>query len=70
MKQPLVLLAALAAAAPDAMAAGIELTEPADTALAVDPEWEGQALFVADLGQSPTLFLDTVAASATPPECG
>ena len=110
---------ALAALAPDAMAAEIELTEPADTALAVaisdavdattetvgncigeggthqdclcagaaeiaairtaldealavHPGWEGQALFVADMGdgQSLTLFLGTVAASAAPPECG
>ncbi len=109
----------LATPAPDAMAAEIELTEPADTALAVaisdavdvttervgkcieeggahrdclcagaaeiagilaaldaalavHPEWEGQALFVADMGdgQSLTLFLDTVAASSAPPECG
>jgi len=43
-----------------------------DAALAVHPGWEGQALFVADMGdgQSLTLFLDTVAASAAPPECG
>ncbi len=43
-----------------------------DAALAVHPEWEGQALFAADKGdgQSLTLFLDTVAASAAPPECG
>ncbi len=41
-------------------------------ALAVHPEWEGQALSVADTGdgQSLTLFLDTVAASSAPPECG
>ncbi len=41
-------------------------------ALAVHPEWEGQAVSVADMGngQSLTLFLDTVAASSTPPECG
>ena len=41
-------------------------------ALAVHPEWEGQALFVADMGdgQSLTLFLDTVAASSAPPDCG
>ncbi len=43
-----------------------------DEALAVHPEWEGQALFVTDSGdgQSLTLFLDTVAASSTPPDCG
>ena len=43
-----------------------------DAALAVHPGWEGQALFVADMGdgQSLTLFLDTVAASAAPPDCG
>ncbi len=43
-----------------------------DEALAVHPGWEGQALFVADMGdgQSLTLFLDTVAASAAPPDCG
>ncbi len=43
-----------------------------DEALAVHPGWEGQALFVADMGdgQSLTLFLDTVAASSAPPECG
>ncbi len=43
-------------------------------ALAVHPEWEGQAVSVADTGdgefQSLTLFLDTVAASAAPPDCG
>ena len=43
-----------------------------DDALAVRPEWEGQSLFVADKGdgQSLTLFLDTVAASSAPPDCG
>jgi len=43
-----------------------------DAALAVHPEWEGQALSLADKGdgQSLTLFLDTVAASSTPPDCG
>jgi hypothetical protein len=43
-----------------------------DDALAVHPEWEGQSLFVADKGdgQSLTLFLDTVAASSAPPDCG
>ncbi len=43
-----------------------------DKALAVHPEWKDQALFVADKGdgQSLTLFLDTVAASAAPPDCG
>jgi len=42
-----------------------------DSALAAHPEWAGQALFVADKGdgQSLTLFLDTVAASSTPPDC-
>ncbi len=118
MKHTLILLAALALAAP-ASADEIELTEPADTALAVaisdavdattervgncigeggahqaclcagaaeiaairaaldqalaaHPEWQGQALFIADMGdgQSLTLFLDTVAASAAPPDCG
>ena len=121
MKPTLILLAALGLAtpAPDAMAAAIELTEPADTvlavaisdavdattervgqcigdggahqdclcaaaveiaavraalgeALAIHPEWEGQTLSVADAGggQFLTLFLDTVAASSAPPECG
>jgi hypothetical protein len=118
MKQTLALLAALALAAP-VSAAGIALTSPADTALAVaisdavdattervgkcigeggahqdclcagaaeiagvrdaldaalavHPEWEGQTLSVADKGdgQSLTLFLDTVAASSVPPDCG
>jgi hypothetical protein len=120
MKQPLVLLAALALAAP-AGAAEFELTEgddighavaisdavdmatetvgacidgggahrdclcaagpeiaqlrtALDDALAVHPEWRGQTISVADTGdgefQSLTLFLDTVAASATPPDCG
>ncbi len=43
-----------------------------DEALAIHPEWEGQAVSVADMGdgQSLTLFLDTVAASAAPPDCG
>ncbi|MHA1530088.1 MAG: hypothetical protein ACTSVG_13800 [Alphaproteobacteria bacterium] len=43
-----------------------------DAALAVHTEWEGQTLSVADKGdgQSLTLFLDTVAASSTPPDCG
>ncbi len=43
-----------------------------DEALAVHPEWEGGTLSVADQGdgQSLTLFLDTVAASAAPPNCG
>ena len=41
-------------------------------ALAVHSEWDGQSLFVADKGdgQSLTLFLDTVAASSAPPDCG
>jgi hypothetical protein len=117
MKQTLILLAALAFATP--AWAETEVTEPADTALAVaisdavdattehvgkciedggahqdclcagtaeiagirdalaaalavHPEWEGQTLSVADTGdgQSLTLFLDTVAASSAPPECG
>ena len=56
-------------------ASAAEITGVRDTlaaALAVHPEWEGQALFVADMGdgQSLTLFLDTVAASAAPPDCG
>jgi len=43
-----------------------------DAALAVHPEWEDQTLSVADKGdgQSLTLFLDTVAASSAPPDCG
>ncbi len=49
-----------------------EVRAALDEALAVHPEWEGQALFAADMGdgQSLTLFLDTVAASAAPPDCG
>ena len=43
-------------------------------ALAVHPEWADQAVSVADTGdgefQSLTLFLDTVAASSAPPDCG
>jgi len=41
-------------------------------ALAVHPEWEDATLFLANKGdgQSLTLFLDTVAASAAPPDCG
>ena len=120
MKRTLILLAALALGA-HASAAEIEVTEPADTALAVaisdavdattervgkciedggahqdclcasraeiagirdalaaalavHPEWADQAVSVADTGdgefQSLTLFLDTVAASAAPPDCG
>jgi len=43
-----------------------------DAALAAHPEWEGQTVSVADKGdgQSLTLFLDTVAASSAPPDCG
>jgi hypothetical protein len=92
-------LAAVLLAAP-AHAAEIEVTEPADIALAaaisdaVDTTTDkigacignggahqdclcaGKAeiagLFVADMGdgQSLTLFLDTVAASSAPPDCG
>ena len=42
------------------------------THLAAHPEWEGQTLSVDDNGdgQSLTLFLDTAAASAVPPDCG
>ena len=45
-----------------------------DAALAVHPEWAGQALHVADTGdstfQSLTMFLGTVATSAVAPVCG
>ena len=43
-----------------------------DDALAAHPDWQGQTLAVADKGdgQSLTLFLDTVAASSIPPDCG
>lgn len=52
--------------------AGVRAT--LNAALAIHPEWEGQALHVADTGdstfQSLTMFLDTVAASAVTPVCG
>jgi hypothetical protein len=43
-----------------------------DHALAVHPEWQGQTLAIVDKGdgQSLTLFLDTVAASSAPLDCG
>jgi len=58
-----------------ASAAGIAAVRDAlDAALAVHPEWEGQSIFVADTGdgefRSLTLFLDTAATSAAPPDCG
>ena len=117
MKRPLILLTTLALATP-AWAAEIDVTDPADIALAVaisdavdattekigacigdggahqdclcanadqiagvraaldgaladHPDWQDQTLAITDQGggQSLTLFLDTVAASATPPDC-
>ena len=49
-----------------------EVRAALDAALAVHPDWEGQILSVADMrdGQSLTLFLDTVAATTAPPDCG
>lgn len=42
-----------------------------DDALAAHPEWEGEALFLRDMGdgRSLTIFLDTVARQAEPPAC-
>ena len=42
-----------------------------DDALAVHPDWQDQTLAITDQGdgQSLTLFLDTVAASAAPLDC-
>ncbi len=62
----------------DCLCAGtVELAEiraALDTAIAAHPEWAGQTVTVADTGdgefRSLTLFLDTIAASAEPPECG
>ena len=58
-------------------ASAVEIAEvraALDTALAAHPEWAGQTVTVADTGdgefRSLTLFLDTVAASAAPPDCG
>jgi hypothetical protein len=49
-----------------------EVRAALDEALAAHPEWEGQTLSIHDEGdgQSLTLFLDTVAPSAAPPDCG
>lgn len=55
-----------------ANAADIEQVRAAlETALDVHPEWAGQALFVADMGdgRSLTIFLDTVARMTVPPDC-
>lgn len=43
-----------------------------DALLARNPGWEGRALFVADRGdgRSLNIWLDTVARSAKPPDCG
>ena len=49
-----------------------EIRAALDEALAAHPDWQGQTLAIADKGdgQSLTLFLDTVAASSAPPDCG
>lgn len=48
-----------------------EVRAALDAAVAANPEWEDRTLFLHDMGngQSLTIFLDTVARLAAPPDC-